>query len=59
MNHRKIERPKVFVEREISEVVVDVEEKGVSVVLWRLTVSNPVQLVYRTKIDKKCSSIND
>ena len=46
MDHGQIERPKVLVEREVSEIVIDVEEEGVLEVLWWSQVTNPIELVY-------------
>ena len=45
MHHCQIERSKVFVEGEVDQVSVDVEEECVLVVLRRFDVAYPVQLV--------------
>jgi len=41
MDHSKVERSKVFVEWEVSQIIVDVEEKGILEILWRLCITNP------------------
>ena len=45
VHHGEIQRSKVFVEREISEISINVEEKCVFEVLRRLHIRYPVQLV--------------
>ena len=45
MHHGEVEGAKVFIEWEIDQIVIYVEEKGVSVVLGGTTIGNPVQLV--------------
>ena len=47
VNHCQVQGTEVFVEREIGEVVVDVEEEGILEVLRWLHVTNPVQFVYK------------
>jgi hypothetical protein len=34
MDHRQVKRPKVLVEWEISQIVIDVEEESILEVLW-------------------------
>ena len=46
MDHCKVERAEVLVEREVGQVVVDIEEESVLEVLRRLGIRNPVQLIY-------------
>ena len=45
MDHGQIERSKVLVEWEVSQVVINIEEAGILVVLWGLGVTHPVQFV--------------
>jgi len=45
VHHCEIERSKVFVEWEVSEIVVNVEEKGILEVLWWSKVTHPVKLI--------------
>ena len=47
MDHGKVQRTKVLVKWHVSKVVINVEEEGIFVVLGRLMVRDPVQLVYR------------
>ena len=42
MHHSKVERTEVLVEREVGQIVVDVEEESVLKILWRLCVAYPV-----------------
>jgi len=46
MHHSKVERTEVLVEREVGQIVVDVEEECVLEVLRRLGIRNEVKLVY-------------
>ena len=46
VHHRKIEGSEILIEGEICKIVVDVEEKGVLEVLWRLGIRNPIKFVY-------------
>ena len=46
MDHRQVERPEIFIEGEVSQVIVNVEEEGVLVVLRWLRTGHPVELVY-------------
>ena len=45
MDHGEVERSKVFVEGEIDQIIIYVEEECVSVVLRGTTIRDPVQLV--------------
>ena len=45
MNHGEIKRPKVFVEREVLQVIIDVEEKCILEICRRLQIRDPVQFV--------------
>ena len=45
MDHGQVERTEVFVEGEVGQVAVDVEEEGVLEVLGRFLVSNPVKFI--------------
>jgi hypothetical protein len=45
MHHCQVQRTEVFVEGEISQVVIDVEEKGVLKILRWLCVTNPVKFI--------------
>ena len=47
VDHGQVERPKVLVERHISQVVIDIEEERIFIVLWGLVVSDPIELIYR------------
>ena len=49
MDHCQIEWTKVLVEWEISKIVVDVEKESIFEILWRLSVRNPIEFVYREK----------
>ena len=49
MNHREIKRPKVLVEREVLQIIVDVEEESIFEVCWRLQIRDPVQFVYKVE----------
>ena len=50
MDHGEVQRTEVLVEWHVSKVIIDVEEEGIFVVLGRLVVRNPVQLVYGKKL---------
>lgn len=45
MHHGQVEGAEVLVERHVSEVIVDTEEERGSVVLGRLAVTHPEELV--------------
>jgi len=45
VHHGEVQRTEVLVEREVGEVVVDVEEEGVLEVLRRLSIADPVEFV--------------
>ena len=45
MDHSKVQRSKVFVEWEVRQIIVDVEEEGVLEVLWWFGIGNPVEFV--------------
>ena len=47
VDHGEVERPEIFIEREVRQIVVDVEEEGVLVVLRRVRTGHPVQFVYK------------
>lgn len=46
MNHGQIQRSKIFVEWEISQVIVDVEEESILIILWWLSIGNPIQFFW-------------
>ena len=46
MDHGQIEWPKVLVEWEVSQIVIDIEEEGILEILWRSQVTNPIELIY-------------
>lgn len=46
VDHRQVQRTKVLVEREVGQVIVDVEEERILVVLRWFGVRDPVQFVY-------------
>lgn len=52
VDHGEVERTEVLVEREVHQVVVDVEEEGALEVLRRPVVADPVQLVYACMRDQ-------
>jgi hypothetical protein len=45
VDHGQIEWPKVLVEWEVSEIIVDVEEEGVLEILWWSLVADPIELI--------------
>ena len=45
VDHGQIERPKVLVEWEVGEIVIDIEEECVLEVLWWSQVTNPIEFV--------------
>jgi hypothetical protein len=45
MDHGKIQRPKILVERKVIEVLVDIEEERILVILRWLDITNPEKLV--------------
>lgn len=45
MDHGEVERAEVLVEREISKIVVNVEEESIFEVLRRLSIRDPVKFV--------------
>lgn len=45
VHHSKVERPEIFIEREVRQVVVNVEEKGVLVILRWVCSRHPVEFV--------------
>ena len=45
MDHRKIEGTEIFVEWEVCQIVVDIEEEGILVILWWLGSRHPIQFV--------------
>jgi hypothetical protein len=47
--HGKIQWSEILVEGHIGQIVVNIEEKGVLVVLWGLEVTQPVKFVYKNK----------
>ena len=47
VDHSEIKRTEVFVEWEISQIVVNVEKECILKVLWWLFIRNPIQLIYR------------
>ena len=57
MHHGKVERTKVLVEREVGEIVVNIEEESVLEILRRLCVRHPVQLVYIERTIRSTRSI--
>lgn len=57
MDHGKVQWPEILVEWHISKIIVNVEEKGILIILWRLIVRYPVQLI--CKREKKLEFIFD
>lgn len=49
MNVCQVKRSKVLIKRVISQLIVDVKEKGILNVLWRLSVRNPIKFVCTVK----------
>ena len=47
VDHGEVERPEIFIEREICQIVVDVEEEGILVILRRVRSRHPVEFVYK------------
>ena len=45
VDHSEIQRSKVLVEGEVSQIVIDIEEECILEVLWWFDVRNPVKLV--------------
>lgn len=45
VHHCEVQGTEVLVEREVSKVIINVEEESVLKVLWRFDVTDPVQLV--------------
>ena len=45
MNHGQIQWAEVLIEGKVSQIIINIEEKGVPVILWRLTVAHPVKAV--------------
>lgn len=45
VNHSEIQWAEVFVEWEVCEIVVDVEEECILEVLWWLVIRNPIQFI--------------
>ena len=41
VNHRKVQGTKIFVERKVRKIIINIEEEGVLVILWRLQVGHP------------------
>ena len=48
MHHGQVQWTKIFVEREVRQIVVNIEEEGVLVVLRRAGTGDPVKLVYKS-----------
>jgi hypothetical protein len=45
VHHGKIKGSKIFVEWEVSEILINIEEESVLVILRRLGIRNPVQFI--------------
>ena len=45
MDHREVERSEIFVEREVCQVVVDIEEERILVILRWLCARNPIEFI--------------
>ena len=45
MDHREVERSEIFVEREVCQVVVDIEEERILVILRWLCSRNPIEFI--------------
>jgi len=43
--HGEIERTEVFIEWEICQIVINIEEKGIFEILWWLDIRYPVEFV--------------
>lgn len=52
MDHGQVQGTEVFVEREISQIVVDIEEESILEVLWWFGIGNPVEFVYKSKFSQ-------
>jgi len=48
VDHCEVQRTKILVERKVCQIVIDIEEKGVLIVLWRLQIGHPVQFICKT-----------
>ena len=46
VHHSQVKWSEILVEREVSEVVVNVEEECVLVVLWSLGITDPIEFIY-------------
>jgi len=53
VDHREVEGAKVLVKRKVGEVLVDIEEKGIFEVLWRNSVRNPKEFIWRRWVSKQ------
>jgi len=45
MNHSKVKRSKVFVEREVLQIIVDVEKESIFEILWWFNIGYPVKFI--------------
>lgn len=45
VHHRQVQRSKIFVEWEVCQIVVDVEEEGILVILRWLRTGDPVKFI--------------
>jgi len=45
VHHRQVQGPEVFVEREVCQVVVDIEEESILVILRWLGTGHPVEFI--------------
>jgi len=53
MNHCKVEWSKIFVEWEVSKIVIDIEEEGIFEILWWFNIGYPIEFIYIILIVKK------
>ena len=45
MHHCQVQRTEIFIEREIRQVIINIEEKSILVILGWFRVRNPIQFV--------------
>ena len=50
MYHRQVEWAKVLVEGKVRQIIINVEKECILIVLGRLTVSDPIQFVYKKEM---------
>ena len=49
MHHRQVQRTEIFVEREVRQIVVDIEEECILVILWWLCARDPIEFICNRK----------